>query len=179
MLHLSPTMSMSRRGIPKKNKEGEGERSHWTEAQMSAVMVVHQNIEHYCGLHEERSRCSSSDVSCCGGPTSEFCMQHKVQQSLKKVKKNSVRNIPWTEKSMRKVEKMDLCLCWCRPSSLLFFSPPLSLSFFHFTYLYFMCPFFLCDTPRCFALVFSSMITRPRNFRFLADIVFFSVYIVL
>ncbi len=55
---------------------------------MSAVVVVHQNIEHYCGLHEEWSRCtvvySSSDVSCCGGPTSEFCMQQKVQQSLKK-----------------------------------------------------------------------------------------------
>ncbi len=55
---------------------------------MSAVVVVHQDIEHHCGLHEEQSRCtvvcSSSDASCCGGPTSEFCMQHKVQQSLEK-----------------------------------------------------------------------------------------------
>ncbi len=52
---------------------------------MSAVMVVHQNIEHIVvstmsGAGADLG--SSSDVSCCGGPTSEFCMQHRVQQSL-------------------------------------------------------------------------------------------------
>ncbi len=68
---------------PKKIKEGEGEQSHWTEAEMSAVVVVHQNIEHYCGLRKEWSRCTvvSQEVT-----TSEFCKQHKVQQSVKKVK---------------------------------------------------------------------------------------------
>ncbi len=30
--------------LSKKIKEGEGEQSHWTEAEMSAVMVVHQNM---------------------------------------------------------------------------------------------------------------------------------------
>ncbi len=71
----------------KKIKEGEGERSRWTEAEMSAVVVVHQNIEHIVisttsGAGADLG--SSSDVSCCGGHTSEFCMQHRVQQSLKK-----------------------------------------------------------------------------------------------
>ncbi len=56
---------------------------------MSAVMVVHQNIEHIVvstmnGAGADLG--SSSDGSCCGGPTSELCMQHRVQQSLKKGK---------------------------------------------------------------------------------------------
>ncbi len=54
---------------------------------MSAVVVVHQNIEHIVVSTTCRAGAdlgSSSDVSCCGGPTSEFCVQHRVQQSLKK-----------------------------------------------------------------------------------------------
>ena len=50
---------------------------------MSAVVVVHQNIEHVSTMSGAGADLgSSSDVSCCGGPTSEFCMQHRVQQSL-------------------------------------------------------------------------------------------------
>ncbi len=57
---------------------------------MSAVVVVHQNMEHIVvstmsGAGADLG--SSSDVSCCGGPTLEFCMQHRVQQSQKKGKK--------------------------------------------------------------------------------------------
>ena len=54
---------------------------------MSAVVVVHQNIEHVSTMSGAGADLgSSSDVSCCGGPTLEFCMQHRVQQSLKKGK---------------------------------------------------------------------------------------------
>ncbi len=54
---------------------------------MSDVVVVHQNIEYIVismtsGAGADLG--SSSDVNCCGGPTSEFCMRHRVQQSLKK-----------------------------------------------------------------------------------------------
>ncbi len=89
---------------PKKIIEGEGEQSCWTEAEMSAVVVVHQNIEHIVVSTTSRAGThlgSTSDVSCCCGPTSEFCMQHRVQQSLKKSEIHPSNSKIWLPKEKK------------------------------------------------------------------------------
>ncbi len=88
------------------------------EAEMSAVVVVHQNIEHIVVSTTSGAGAdlgSSSDVSCCGGPTSEFCMQHRVQQSLKKMK-YTLRKAKYD--SPRRKKEFILYFLWSGPRGL-------------------------------------------------------------